>query len=111
MYLDQQLVDNLIHRYQTVLKWCKRMPSLHICKWITRLSNTNYGVCKCAESVFNRNITYDEYVNKNFLKNAGLPGYWAMPPGCCKNKSELIESLQIRIEILQKYEQYERNCK
>lgn len=97
--MNQSLVNKLIKRYELSIALCKYMP-LFIAKLILICLGTVKGICACASYIYDEFIYCDTFVVKHCTRT---DAYWYPTPRFAKNKKELLERLQYRIDILKTY--------
>lgn len=61
-------------------------------------NHLDYGICCCAKNCFNTNIFYSKWVTKD----ESFGHYWFIPPAICEDREQIIESLQYRINNMQR---------
>lgn len=100
----KQLLNLLITHYENVIVEIAMIPPTHNiisdARSILSRRKVHYGICYCAQSVFNKNIMTTSWVDRH----AGKYGYWADKPYFADSISKMIDLLQYRVDIMQKLE-------
>lgn len=93
----QEIITKCIEAYTEAIEVCKSLE-LHRCKLYLDSHFLITGVCRYANKVLGEWIFEEEWVMNKF----NIHGYWTTPAYKCTGHSELIQSLQTRLDILKR---------
>ena len=101
----KQILNLLITHYEKVIVEIATLPpgpnQLSDARIILYKRGVDLGICHCAKTVFNEDITKTCWVDRHTQK---FSAYWAGKPWHAWSISEMIELLQYRVDIMQKLE-------
>jgi len=97
--MTQELVDKLIDHYDMVINRINETEQLSLIMIILQKSHTNLGICKCALA-FGQDVFNNEWILSKII---GEGAYMAPVPQLRRTKSQIIECLQIRVDILKQF--------
>lgn len=101
--LTKELLTQLIDYYKKHLEVIKDYSFGESLTYLSK-KGLKYGICYCSDIVFKESIV-DYIIDKTETNSSG---YWFRTPYSSKNKEEIVESLEFRInkmtEMLKDYE-------
>ena len=95
-------IEQLLRRYRTSYAICKFLPSVSLCKWVTRRMRTEFGICYCATWLTTSSDGYWKFWLNESLKDL-IPSddVWICKPVSeAVSKPELLDLLRTRINAL-----------
>ena len=98
--MTTELIYNLIGYYKDTISEIKKEDDMVIIRNIILNRHVHLGICYCAFHSFNTPIYSDKWV---YSKKSIDSGFWYRTPQRSKNKEEILESLQVRVEIMQSF--------
>lgn len=94
---DSEIIKELIDLYSSSIKEVSRLDKVYDIKIFCRSKNINLGVCKAARLNLSVDIFDKEWVRGNFRNDSY---FWYDVPDGLDDKSEIINSLTTRLNIL-----------
>lgn len=98
-----ELANKLIDHYEKCIAKVSTCNHLKAALWLVKYFNVDYGICKCSVSVFYLYLEPCGYIASK------LPDHrkYVYPlPITAKNKTEVLDRLQYRVDLLKSFIQH-----
>lgn len=96
---DNQLLDLLqklvIYYQDTLVMLPNDVPLIDIKIWLFK-RDVGYGICYCSLALFELSLHNIPLIKSKAVLNE----YWCRIPKFCRNREQVIEALQMRIQIM-----------
>ena len=98
--MNKEIALKLIKLYEDAIKVVEGMDDIRLMKVYLKVKHLNMGICKASNSLFDINLYSNKWVTSKVTKDGG---YWSEIPYNCSTKTEILASLQTRVDILKTF--------
>lgn len=99
-----EVINLLIPHYEKVLHLLHKTKGSKEVKRLAEIHNVDCGICSCARFTFDIDIYDKSWVKSRAINEAGL---WYPIPALGKNRAEVIQRIQFRLDTLNELKELE----